>query len=369
MTPRRATFLIFFIVGIGIAAWAPLVPVAKARLALDDASLGLVLLALGGGSMIGLPLSGLLTQRFGAARVCLVAGLILSLALPVLAAAPHVAVLVVGLAVFGAALGTADVAMNAGAVVVERDAGRALMSGFHGGFSLGGLLGAGAASALLELGTTPLATASLMGAICAAITLAAALHVPPAQQAGASLALPRGRLLLIGGLCFIGFLVEGTILDWSAVLLRFHRGASLGSAGLAFAGFSLTMTLCRLTGDAVVRRFGARTVLAAGGALAASGALLTSAADSLTGSIIGCALVGIGCANVVPVLFAQAGRTQGMAPGLAIAAAATPGYAGLLVGPALVGLLAEAISLPTALAAAGALMLVVTFTAGVVTRR
>jgi predicted MFS family arabinose efflux permease len=139
--------MIFLMSGFAMASWAPMVPYAKARLQLDDAGLGLALLAFGGGSMLSMPVIGWLAHRFGNNRVIGFAGALMCLALPALVSTT--ALLAVGLLYFGAMLGAVDVAMNAHAVEVERLEGRAVMSGFHGLFSLGGLAGAAGMSAML----------------------------------------------------------------------------------------------------------------------------------------------------------------------------------------------------------------------------
>jgi predicted MFS family arabinose efflux permease len=362
-----ATRAAFLIAGIGTAVWAPLVPEAKLRLGLDDATLGLVLLALGGGAMVAMPLTGLALQRLGGRAVILGCGLLFCLAMPALALAPSVPLLVAALAVFGGALGAVDIAMNAQAVVVERVAGRAMMSGFHGVFSLGGLSGAALMSVLRALGLSPLSCAVVMALGCAAMLASQARGMLPAgaDAHGPAFAWPRGRLMLIGALCFVSFLLEGVVLDWSAVFLRFSRHADAAAAGLGYAAFSLTMTFGRLTGDAVVRQFRAVPVLLAGSLLAASGFLLAACTQSVTLALIGFALVGLGAANIVPLLFAAAGRIPGISPGLAMSAAATPGYAGLLAGPALVGLVAGQTGLPMAIAGIGLLTLTVTASARV----
>src|SRR6185312_6178554 len=249
----RSTRLIFLVSGIGMAAWAPMVPYAKARLGLDDAQLGLMLLAFGGGSMASMPFVGWLSHRFGNRRVIVASGWLLCLALPVLALAPNVAVLTAALLYFGVMLGAVDVAMNAHAVEVERRDGRVLMSGFHGLFSLGGLAGAAGMSALLALGL-PLPLAALaVSALLAALVLylrgGLLPNVDGAAAGHAPFRMPHGAVLLLGLLCFVSFMAEGSMLDWSAVFLRDFRGFAPSAAGIGYACFSVAMALGRLTGD------------------------------------------------------------------------------------------------------------------------
>ena len=275
----RATRLIFLVSGIGMAAWAPMVPYAKARLGLDDASLGLVLLAFGGGSMAAMPLVGWLTQRYGHRRVIGVGGLLLCLALPGLALASTAIALATILLCFGMALGAVDVAMNAHAVEVERRAGRPMMSGFHGLFSVGGLGGALGMSVLLALGASLLVAAVLVALLLAVMVVTqwySLLERTSERTTRKAFAMPRGIVLLLGLLCFISFLAEGAMLDWSAVFLREFRGFDAATAGIGYAGFSVAMALVRLVGDRVVARIGPVLTVRLGAALAAAGFLLAT---------------------------------------------------------------------------------------------
>ncbi|MCW3476635.1 MFS transporter [Limobrevibacterium gyesilva] len=360
LAARRATRLVFLLVGIATATWAPLVPDAKLRLGLDDAGLGLVLLGLGGGALAATTLAGLATHRFGGRVVMLAGGFAACATLPALALAPSAALLAAALTLFGAALGAVDIAMNAQAVVVERAAARPLLSGFHGMFSLGGLLGAAGVSVLLLAGVSPAAAAGAVAVLLAALLLSQARFLlPHLPQAGNALVLPRGRLALLGGLCFIAFLAEGAILDWSAVFLRFSRGADVATAGLGYAAFSVTMALTRLCGDALTARAGAVRMLRLGALVAAAGFAAASALPQAWASLLGFAVVGLGLANMVPLLLGAAGRLPGIPAGPAISAAATPGYVGLLLGPALVGFAASRTGLPVALAGLCLLLLCV----------
>lgn len=357
----RATRLIFLVSGIGMAAWAPMVPYAKARLGLDDASLGLILLAFGGGSMVAMPLVGLLTHRFGSRRVIGVGGLMLCLALPLLAVASSAVALAAILLYFGVALGAVDVAMNAHAVEVERRAGCPLMSGFHGLFSIGGLSGALGMSLMLALGMSLIAAAVVVSLLLAIVVLTQwpclINEVDDAGERATAFAMPRDIVLVLGLLCFISFLAEGAMLDWSAVFLRDFRGFAAASAGIGYAGFSVAMALVRLTGDRTVARFGPVLTVRLGACTAAAGFLLASMVTWPPAVLVGFVLVGLGAANIVPVMFGAAGRLPGTSPGISIATVTMLGYAGLLSGPALIGFLAHASSLPVALAAVAGLLL------------
>jgi predicted MFS family arabinose efflux permease len=358
---RFSTRAAFFIAGFGMAAWAPLVPFAKARSGLDDGGLGLLLLGLGAGSIIAMPLAGALTARVGCRRVIVAASLGIALTLPWLAWLSSAPALALALALFGASVGAIDCAANVQAVMVERAAARPLMSGFHGLFSLGGIVGAGGVALLLGAGVTPLAAALVVVTVCLTVLTLSQHHLlnGRSEARGPAFARPRGIVLFIGALCFIAFLAEGAVLDWSAVFLVGERDVDMRNAGLAYAAFSVAMTLCRLFGDRIVKALGPRRVLVLGGSCAAGGFALALLAGATPLALAGFALVGVGCSNIVPVLYSALGRQKTMPEHLAVPAVTTLGYAGILAGPAAIGALAHGIGLSWALAAVGAAMLVI----------
>ncbi|WP_243050205.1 MFS transporter [Dyella sp. RRB7] len=370
---RRSTQLIFLVAGLGMSVWAPMVPYAKSRLGLDDAQLGLALLALGGGPMLSMPLVGWMTHRLGNRSVIVGAGLLMCLALPWLAVVSSVTALVAALLYFGIVLGAVDVAMNAHAVDVERLDGGRLMSGFHGLFSVGGLSGAALMSGLLaagmSLGSAAVAVALLLAVLVWWLRggLLADVHEASATRR-TGFRLPHGLVWLLGLLCFVSFLSEGAMLDWSAVFLRDFRGVAAASAGLGYACFSIAMATGRLVGDRIISRTGPVWAVRAGAALAAAGFLLSAGVPGVWPSLVGFVLIGLGASNIVPVLFSAAGRLPGTSPAIAIAMATTLGYAGLLSGPALIGFLSHVCSLPIAFAAVAGLLLLVMASARIVQR-
>jgi MFS family permease len=344
---QMSTRIAFFIAGFGIAAWAPLVPYAKARAGLDEGTLGLLLLCLGVGSILAMPMAGLLATRFGCRRVVSAGVLLICAALPLLATVTSIPALIAALFMFGAGLGTVDSTVNLQAVIVERASGKTMMSGFHGLFSLGGIVGAAGVSALLGLGVSPLG-ATLVVIVMLLIALAkAAPHLLPygSESSGPAFAVPHGIVLFIGGMCFIVFLAEGAALDWSAVFLAQERGIDTAYAGLGYAAFALTMTVGRLTGDSIVRRLGATRVIVFGGLTAAAGLFVATFAPSWEAALVGYALLGAGCSNIVPVLYTAVGKQTVMPESIAVPAITTLGYAGILAGPALIGFIAHGSSL------------------------
>ena len=368
---RRATRLIFLVAGIGMSAWAPMVPYAKARLGLDDAQLGLALLAFGGGSMLSMPFVGWLAHRLGNRTLIVASGLLMSVALPVLTMVSSMAALIVVLLYFGVVLGAVDVAMNAHAVEVERMDGGRLMSGFHGLFSVGGLTGAAVMSALLAIGVPLTWAASALAVLLVVLVIVLrgdllddtpTADAPPKEP----LRMPHALAWLLGLLCFVSFLAEGAMLDWSAVFLRDVRGVSEASAGFGYAFFSAAMVLGRLTGDRFVGRYGPESAMRIGAALAAAGFLMVACVPGAVMSLLGFVLIGIGASNIVPVMFSAAGRLPNTPPAIAIATVTTLGYVGLLSGPALIGLVAHISNLPMAFAGVAGLLVLVSFSARIV---
>lgn len=347
---QHATRTAFFIPGFVIASWAPLVPFAKTRIGLDDGMLGVLLLCLGLGSIVAMPLSGILAARLGCRAVMLATAALMLLALPVLTVASTPVSLGLVLFVFGAAIGAMDCVMNIQAVAVERDADRPMMSGFHAFYSIGSLVGATCVTLLLTAGTSAFAaTLAAVGiALALVVAVARAWRTDRAPQDAPSFALPRGIVIAIGIVCFVSFLTEGSMLDWSAVFLHEVRGVGLQHAGWGFVAFNLAMTLARLVGDAVIAKIGRATAVLAGGLIAGAGLLLATLVPVFGVALLGYALVGIGCANIVPVMFTLAGRQTAMPESVAIPAVTTMGYAGVLAGPALIGFLAQGWSLPAA---------------------
>lgn len=365
-----ATRAVFFFAGLALACWVPLIPGIRVRLGLDEAQLGGLLLCLGLGSILTMPFAGGLAARFGCRRVILVAASLGSVALPLVVIAPSPLAFGIALFLLGAGIGTVDVVMNINAILVERMAGRAMMSGFHALFSVGGVCGAGAMTGLRALGVAPLtAVLVILAPVVAVIAACNRGLLSVGGESGAPvIAIPRGRVLLIGAMCFVMFLAEASVADWSGILLHEWRGLSLELAGLGYVAFSLTMVIGRFSGDWIVSLLGPLRTLVLGGVLTSVGFLVGALAPRWEVALVGFLLVGAGAANVVPVLFSASGRQKDMPENLAMAGVTTMGYMGILVGPALIGFFARATSLPTAMVGVAVLTLAVVLTARWTTR-
>jgi len=362
---QRATRGIFLVAGLGMAAWAPLIPFAKSRLEIDDGMLGLLLLCIASGSMLVMPFSGRLIARYGCRALILACALLLCCDLPLMVSANSRWAMGTALLVFGAVNGLLDVSMNAQAVIVERESGQSRMSGFHGFYSIGSIAGAGSVSVLLWAGVSPPHAVLLVVLFIAGIVVSASRHLlarRPAEsdEAGGPLrALSHPRLLFIAALCFFIFLIEGAMLDWSAVFLHAERGVEKSRAGFGFTLYSIAVALGRLYGDRLVNAIGGPRILVLGGLCAAGGLLLMVSAEPAGLSLLGFVLAGLGLSNIIPVLFTAAGNQRDIPSNFALPAVTLVGYTGLLSGPALIGEVARQSNLTTVFAAGVVILLLV----------
>lgn len=357
----RATRLIFFITGFVTATWAVIVPYARANTGVNEATLGTLLLCLGLGALIAMPVTGSLTSRFGCRRVIVAAIALVIVSTPLLAVMTDPILLGITLLVFGIGVGVTDCAMNIQAILVEKASQVPLMSGFHGMYSFGGIAGAGLMTLLLALGINVVVATLLitLTVIVLSILSYPGLLTYANPKEGPAFAVPRGIVLLLGLVCFLVFLTEGTVLDWSAVYLTQVRNMPETLGGLGYTCFAVAMTVARLTGDRLIRNMGRFTVVFGGAVTAAAGLALVTFVPSWHLSLLGYILVGAGCANIVPVMFSAVGQQRVMPQAVAVPAMTTMGYLGVLSGPAMIGYVAHFSSLAIAFSLIMALMLFV----------
>lgn len=356
-----ATRIIFFIAGFITATWAVIVPFARGNTGVNEAQLGTLLLCLGVGALIAMPVTGWLTSRFGCRRVILVAVTLVIISTPWLSVLRDPLLLALALLVFGVGIGVTDCAMNIQAILVEKQAAKPVMSGFHGMYSVGGIAGAGFMTLLLAMGFSVLTGCLLAVAAVIIMTLVSApgllTYANPAE--GPVFAVPRGSVLIIGIICFAVFLTEGTVLDWSAVYLTDVRAIPASLGGLGYTCFAIAMTVARLTGDRIISSLGRLPVVLGGALVAAAGMAMVTFIASWPLALLGYTLVGAGCANIVPVMFSAAGRQTVMPQAVAVPAITTLGYLGVLSGPAVIGYVAHYTHLAFSFSLIMALMLVV----------
>lgn len=325
------------------------VPAIKARYGLGEQALAIAMMAAGIGSVLSLLYAGKVLARHAPRRVVPVVALIGTGAVAGLLAPSGYAWLLLLMLAYGIAAALFDVSINDEATAIERAAGRPMMSGFHGMFSLGGMAGAAGWSLLAAAGISPVRHLAGSAAALAVLAVGASAfmlrHVREGVPGGSPLSLPRGPLLLLGVLAAVGLIAEGAMYDWSVLYLRQALDAPPATASLAYASFSAAMAAGRFGGDRVRARMAPVALLRASGALGAAGMALALAAPHPWAALAGFALVGLGFANVVPVLFSAAGQLPGIAPAHGIAAVSSMGYFGMMAGPPVIGFIAQARSL------------------------
>jgi MFS family permease len=340
---RGSTFTVFLALGISVGAWAAALPGLKLSLDLSDRDLSLALLAVSVGSVMATLAAGALAPRIGTGRSTTGASLALAVAMALPAFAGTLWTLVALSLVFGVANGFLDVSMNGHASEVERRWGTAIMSSFHGAFSLGGLTGAALGGVIAGAGFGPVGQLTIPAALVATLVIGAALGLGPGSRSEpheAGLAWP---VRAAWGLCAVALfclMVEGAMADWSAVYLATVVKVSQGAAASGYAAFSIAMTIGRLTGDRIVRRFGARPVVIGGGGIAAIGLATSVLFAAFVPATAGFLLVGLGLSNIAPTVFSAAGRF-GRTPAAGMAMVVSVGYIGFISGPPLIGAVAS----------------------------
>jgi len=341
--------------GVIAGTWGAHIPSLKARYALSEATLSIVLLAAAIGTVSSLLVAGRVVGALGAGRATAVAGLAMSLLLGVVLEFPNVAVLLAASLLFGASTSLFDVSINTEGSVLETLAGRAVMSNLHGMFSVGGMTGAALASYMLKMGVAPrLQLFAVCGcvAIVAAVAARGMLETHSGSDDGgtkAHFAWPKGLLLVIGLLIFAGMTAEGVMYDWSVLYLNQDVGMSQAFAALGYAIFSGAMALSRFGGDHLRSRHSERALLRFGAGIAAIAMTIVLVCANRWIALVGFAIAGAGLAPVAPILFNAATRVPGVSRAAAIASVTSIGYSGFMIGPPLIGAIATATSLTMAL--------------------
>jgi MFS family permease len=344
-----ATFLLH---GILIGAWVPHIPLAKERLDVGPAVFGLALLAFAGGAVFAMPTAGVLINRFGSAKLTAFTGFMFCFAFfgPILA--PTLLTFVLAGFVMGMFVGSMDVAMNAHGIAVEKALRSPTMSMLHGGFSIGGMIGAFLGAGLLKL-YGEVTQALIISALCISIQATAMRFYLGSSVdkglSGSHFAWPTAATVWLGLLCFLALMIEGSILDWAAIMMREKFLVDASFAALAFGFYQGGMSAARLSGDWLRVKVGAVRMVTLSAWLAAGGTAVALLVPSSYVAMAAFTLAGLGLGNVAPVLFAGGGRLEPDAPGRGIAAVTTLGYAGFLAGPPLIGFAAQVTSLPSAL--------------------
>jgi MFS family permease len=341
---RNAIMAVFLVHGILLGGWVTHIPLAKLRLETGLGLFGIALLSFAAGAVMAMPIAGAMINRYGSARVTWIAGMGFCLFLFGPALAPSLPLFMIGGLLLGACVGSMDVAMNAHGLAVEKALKRPVLSGFHGGFSVGAAIGAiGGAWLMAEVG--PLLQLCLISAISAVALLLSARFFLPASidkgLSGSHFAWPTKATIGLGALCFLALMIEGSVADWGALMLQGHLAIDTATAAQAYGFYQTGMAASRFSGDWLRQKFGAVPMVAVSALITAGGTAAAIIAPTVPLALIAFTIGGIGIGNAAPVLFAGGGRLEPDAPGRGIAAVTTMGYTGFLLGPPLIGVAAE----------------------------
>ena len=340
----------FCLLGVVYASWAARVPSVRDTLQLDAAQLSIALLGGGAGAVLSFPVAAGLVRRLGARRASACAGMTMLVSLLAIALSPGLAFLTAAVFLFGASTSCFDVSINALGAATEKAAGRSVMSLLHAWFCAGALVGALLGSVAAGAGLPVLTHFMLLAAPMGFVLALNMRWLPPdTAETGdhaPAYALPHGPLAMLGIIGFCGAMAEGSVGDWSGVYLKDSLHAGDGVAPLAFAGFTGLMLVARLFCDRLKDRHGARRVIACGALLAASGLGVAAAAPGLALTLAGFALAGAGLAAVFPFVFSAGGRHGPTA----LAGVATLSYSGSLIGPPVIGVIADHAGMQAAIA-------------------
>jgi MFS family permease len=351
---QLAVASLFGALGFSYGTWTSRLPAIKANLGLSTSQVSIVLLFAALGAIFSFPVTAAALHKLGSRGASLWSGGLLAIGLVALALAPTWPLACVVMCLYGVLASTMDVAMNAQGVEVERATAQPVMSRLHAMFSMGTMAGAFFASGITSVTTSvPLHFGVAAALVLAAVLLPRAGLVADARPVDAgtrAFALPRGSALLIGAMAFLGMIVEGSMVDWSTLYLTQRAGASQQVAPLGIASLQGAMLVTRWFGDLARVRWGARRLLFGGSLLAGISLAAALLLGGVVPALVGFGLFGIGVATVSPCVYA-AGAREG---GVALAAVMTLGSLGFLVGPLVIGAVAQATNLSWGMAVVAA---------------
>ncbi|MDQ3327295.1 MAG: MFS transporter, partial [Chloroflexota bacterium] len=341
---RVAVLLVFAVCGVGVSNWVPRIPEVRRALDLSEGMLGFALLFPAPGALVAMPFAGWLVSRWGSRPATRLLSVCFCLVVPLPVLAWNLPSLAFALLLFGAGIGSLDVAMNSQGVAVEAQYGRPILSAFHAAFSFGALGGAAMGGLAAQLGIALAPHMLAVGVVLLVVSTVGSHWLLPAHadagDQGPRFAVPSRPLLVLGFIAFCALVAEGAAADWSAIYLQDYLNTSKGLAAAGFAAFSLTMAMMRLGGDRLAAHWGPVRMVRLGGLIAAAGLGLGLLAAHPVAAMLGFGALGIGIANIFPIVLSAAGRVPGLSTAPAIAAMTTMGYTGFLVGPPLIGFLA-----------------------------
>ena len=346
---RVAVSVMFFLHGLCFASWASRIPSIQESLHLTSSMLGAILFALPGGFFVSLPFAGWLVGILGSKRVVIVAAVLYSFSLLCIAISSTTVTLAISLFSFGFFANLLNISINTQAVIVERLYAKKLMATFHGLWSLAGFAGAAIGTLMIANDITPFhhyifisLTILIVSGISSNYLVT---HDDPSGEKRPLFAMPDKSLLSLGIIAFCSMMVEGAMFDWSGIYFAKVVNTSSELTGLGYTTFMIAMAGMRFIADGLSGRFGLKKLIQSSGALATAGLLMAVIQPELVPALIGFFLIGMGVSSVVPMVYSAAGKSRVLSPGTALTAVSSLGFMGLLIGPPIIGFIAEATSL------------------------
>lgn len=365
---QLAVGTLFFIHGTCFSSWGSRIPTIQANLGLSEADLGTVLFSMPIGSLLSMPVATFLTKRIGSKTTLIMSISFYGLFLISIGLAPNSLMLSALLACFGFCSNMVNVSINTQAIALEKILNRTVMSSLHGLWSLAGFFGAAIGAVMIAFKVDPLyhfIFSAALGLILLLLVMNHLLHEDRAPKGGKfKFKIPPPVLMILGLTAFASMISEGAMFDWSGVYFKkvIEVGPSL--VGLGYASFMFTMALARFLADHYIINFGSRVVLRWCGVIITAGLLLSVVHVSLWTGVVGFFLVGAGTSAVVPLVFSLAGKVPESSPSDAIALVSTIGFLGFLIGPPIIGHLADFSSLRLSFSLIALMGILIFFLAG-----
>lgn len=363
---RWAVSLYYFAMGLCFATWASRIPDIKSMLNLSEGDLGTVLFAIPFGQLFIMPFSGTLATKYGSHKTA-VAGLSLYvISLVTLGLATQRDHLLLALFFFGVFSNLTNISINTQGIYAESLYKRAIMSSFHGAWSIAGFTGAVISLGMTALNLSPLLHFAIVSAILLVVIatnykyLVRVKNKPTEEKKKKGLPKLNPALLWLGIIGFCCMLSEGIMFDWSGVYFKDVVKAPEKLVVLGYTSFMLMMASGRFLGDWVVQKFGRKKVLQISGCLISLGLFSAVLLPYVVTAALAFMLVGIGVSTVVPSVYSLAGRTEGIAPSIALTMVSSISFLGFMLGPPVIGYIAEAWGLKLSFAIIGIFGFIIT---------
>lgn len=351
---RSALGAMFFFVGLCFASWAARIPDIQAKFDLSEGQLGTMLLFLPLGSLMGLPIAGWAVHQYGSRRVIMIGSFAYALTLPLIGLSPSILLLIPVLICYGLLGNVMNISLNTQALALEDQMGKTILASFHGLWSTAGFVGAGLGAGMIFINFSPELHYSIVMGISLVIILSAQHYIVKDQKVseagGLVLRRPDALLLRIGLIAFLGMMCEGCMFDWSGVYFKKVVLADPSLIALGYVAFMGSMASGRFITDKIAARYTKVAVIQLSGIFISGGLALAVIFPTVWVATFGFLLVGFGVASIIPLSYSIAGRSKLYSPSVALAMVSTISFFGFLLGPPLIGFIAELFDLKTSFA-------------------